>query len=140
MNFKILAVILTLILSLPMALGAQTEQPESKGIEVTAAVDAELCTDISERMPVGSADTFSPDVGKIYLWCNVTGMSTPTSITHVWYYEGEEKAAVVLEVNGNPWRTWSSKTILPGWTGGWEVKVQDPEGKILATVPFTITP
>ncbi len=43
-----------------------------------------------------------------------------------------------LPVNGEGWRTWSSKSILESWTGEWSVDVLDSAGEVLATKTFTI--
>jgi hypothetical protein len=47
-------------------------------------------------------------------------------------------AAVELNVGGSPWRTWSSKTIDPSWTGAWTVEIKDAQGTILQTLNFQI--
>ncbi|MCP4572388.1 MAG: DUF2914 domain-containing protein [bacterium] len=68
----------------------------------------------------------------------VWGLAGDTSVTHAWYHEGETKARVDLPVFGGHWRTWSSKLILPAWTGAWEVKVLDADGSVLASASFEI--
>lgn len=101
-------------------------------------VEGKLCTSIENRMPVGTATSFTADVGKVYLWCQITGAAGETTIKHVWYHQGKEMATVELPVRGASWRTYSSKTIPENWTGDWEVKVMDAEGNTLATIPFTV--
>ena len=59
-------------------------------------------------------------------------------MTHAWYHEGETRARVDLPVGSLSWRTWSSKRILPSWTGRWEVKVLDAEGTVLGAAAFEI--
>jgi hypothetical protein len=118
--------------------GAVSGQEESKKVETLLTVEAQLCTGIEERMPAGVAESFPADVGKVYLWSKVTGAADTTVIKHVWSYQGKEMAVVELPVKSPSWRTWSYKTILPQWTGRWEVKILDAEGEILKAVPFTI--
>lgn len=103
-------------------------------------LDAELevCTGISERMPVGIADDFSVDIGKVFVWCRVTGATDETSIKHVYYYMGQEIASVSLPVKSSSWRTWSSKVILPHWVGQWEIKIFDENIVLLASKRFEI--
>ncbi len=101
-------------------------------------VEAQVCSAIEERMPSGMADSFMPDVGEVYLWCKVTGCMDTTVIHHVWYRNGEQMADVELPVRSSSWRTWSSKQILPSWTGNWEVKITDAGGKEMKVVPFKI--
>lgn len=101
-------------------------------------VEAQLCTGIEERMPVGVAENFSADVGKVYFWCKVMGAADTTFIKHVWSYQGQEMAVVELPVRSSSWRTWSYKTLLPEWTGEWEVKAIDANGEVLEDLTFTI--
>lgn len=105
-----------------------------------AALDVEttLCTGVEDRMPVGEADTFMPNVERVYLWTKVTGVEGETAIRHVWLHEGREMADVELPVKGDPWRTYSYKTILPEWTGSWEVKIVGLDGNVITSVAFTI--
>jgi len=113
-------------------------QGEEATVESALTVEAQLCTGIEERMPVGAAESFDTDIEKVYLWCQVTGAADTTVIKHVWSYERKEMAAVELPVKSAAWRTWSYKTILPEWTGNWEVKVLDAEGDVLKAVSFTV--
>ncbi|HSH71251.1 MAG TPA: DUF2914 domain-containing protein [Deferrisomatales bacterium] len=101
-------------------------------------LDAVLATGVENRQPVGTANTFPADVGRVYAYTRVVGAAGEGSVTHVWYYAGQVKAQVQLAVRSDDWRTWSSKTILPGWTGEWLVEVQGADGRVLASVPFQV--
>lgn len=125
--------VLTLLFLLPVAALTQEE-----GTPPVITVNAQTCLGVTDRMPVGTAENFAPDVEKVFLWCQVEGAPAPTTVRHVWYYGSEEMTSVELSVDASPWRTWSSKTILPSWTGKWEVKILDATGSELASVPFTI--
>jgi hypothetical protein len=102
-------------------------------------VEAQICTAIEDRMPVGSGDMFPPDVDTLFFWSRITGAQDSISIHHVWSYEGEEKLNFELPVKSPPWRAWTYKTILPEWTGQWEAKIIGPDGTIMATIPFTVS-
>jgi hypothetical protein len=117
---------------------AQPAEPETP-MQDALVVESKFCTGVEERMPVGEAETFPADVDNVYMWCRVTGCQDTTAVTQVWSYEGEEMARVDLPVRSPNWRTWVSKTILPEWTGDWEVKVFDTEGNVLKAGTFTIT-
>jgi hypothetical protein len=134
MRKESLLIITMLIFAVPVICHAQAEESS----EVSLKAEAELCTGIEERMPVGTAESFAPEVDKVYLWCKILGAEEPTSVRHVWYYDGEEMAMVELAVESESWRTWSYKTILPEWTGNWEVKVLDANDKVLKTMAFKI--
>lgn len=90
------------------------------------------------RAPVDSASAFVAEVGKVYCFTRIIGAPGATQITHAWYHEGETKAKVKLAVGSANWRTYSYKTILPSWTGRWEVKILDASGAVLATRSFTV--
>jgi hypothetical protein len=111
---------------------------QEKVVKSALTIETELCTGIEERMPTGMAESFSVDVGKVFLWCRVLGAEDSTMIQIAWYCKDEHKATVELPVRSSSWRTWSSKSFLPEWTGDWEVKVLDAGGKELKSIPFKI--
>jgi len=141
---KMFFILLAFALSLSLGVYAQEQTKEETAKEETTVqeseitVEAEICSDIADRMPVGVAETFPADAEKLYLWSKVTGAQDTTHITHVWYREGEELARVQLPVKSPSWRTWSSKIILPIWTGDWKVEVLGPDDKVLKTVSFKV--
>ena len=128
-------IIVALVIGFPVVIYGQ-QQEASAGLALM--VEAQLCTGIEERIPMGVAESFGANVEKVYLWCQVTGAADTTVVKHVWSYEGKEMATVELPVKSAAWRTWSYKTILPEWTGNWEVKVLDAEGDVLKAVSFTV--
>jgi len=85
-----------------------------------------------------AAAGFSAEAGQVYCLTQLAHMAAPTTVTHVWYHEGKTMARVELTVGAASWRTWSSKRILPAWTGQWEVKVLDADGMVLASAGFMI--
>lgn len=100
--------------------------------------DFQFGTDVENRELVGTDSVFSNSVENIYCLTHITGARDTVTVTHVWYYNNEEKATVDLEVRSNSWRTWSSKRMLEAWTGNWSVDVLGPNGEILATKRFRI--
>ncbi len=104
-------------------------------VEVAEAV---IATGVMDRSPEGTATTFSRDVGQVLCFTRITGAGAGTEVEHVWYHEGEERARVSLIVGGSNWRTWSSKRIVPEWTGSWRVDVQTSDGTVLRSVSFTV--
>ncbi len=103
--------------------------------------DISICRTIDRtaRTPVGSATHFSADIDRLYCFTRLTGAYDPTTITHVWFHEGRTRAHVSLDVTSPNWRTWSSKALLPVWTGSWEVRVLDEHGIILKSIAFEVT-
>ena len=101
-------------------------------------VEAVLAAGVENRQPVGAAAAFPATIGRVYAYTRLVGAAAEGAVTHVWYYAGEVKAQVQLAVRGDDWRTWSSKAILPQWTGEWLVEVQGADGRVLASLPFRI--
>jgi hypothetical protein len=128
--------VVTMSIALVGNVYGQKETPKEAS---SLTVEAQLCTDVQERMPVGAAESLGADIGKVCLWCKVMGAADTTLIKHVWSYQGKEMATVELPVRSSSWRTWSCKTMLPAWTGNWEVKVLDAQGAVLKSVAFTIS-
>lgn len=98
----------------------------------------DFATSIENREPVGVDTAFAADVGNIYCFTHIKGITDTTQITHEWYYKEEQKAQIDLTVASDNWRTWSSKTILESWTGPWRVMIIGPNGDVLATKNFVI--
>ena len=112
--------------------------PEGEGSSLTVP-DAAICTEVRDREPVGSGTKFPASVGRLYCFTRVAGAIEPTHVTHVWYHGEREVHSVDLQVGGPSWRTWSYKTIPPGWTGSWRVDVKDANGVIIYSLPFTVS-
>jgi len=100
------------------------------------AAEVEVAQGIVDRMPEGAGTAFPTDVGTVYCWMRVTGAEGEI-LRHVWIH-GETEFPVELTVGGSPWRTWSSKSIPPEWSGDWRVEVRDGDGNLLETVSFTV--
>ena len=120
----------TLLGLAPPTLDAQEQTQAAITVEVVIALD------VQDRQPVGGAETFPEDVGRLVAWTRVTGAAN-TTIEHVWRYRDHE-FTVPLEIGGSPWRTWSGKTILPEWDGEWTFEVRDAEGQVVSTTTFTV--
>lgn len=98
---------------------------------------AAVCTGVVDREPVGEATSFSSDAGQLYCFTEIRGLKG-TTITHAWIHDGTTRARVQLPVRSDQWRTWSTKTVLPGWTGAWQVKILDADGIVLKTLDFKV--
>ena len=91
---------------------------------------------IEEKEPVDQIKELTTDSSKIYFFTEITGMEGLTMI-HRWEYNDKVMAEVPFEVRANRWRVWSSKNLLPSWTGEWQVSVVDEGGNVLARESFT---
>jgi len=116
-----------------------TEAPKEMETVAVLNVETIACgTAVEERELQGQDTTFAKGIEKVYCWSLITGCEDPTAVEHVWYLGGEEKARVTLDVKYPRVRTWSSKTILPKWTGDWKVEVVDSSGKVIGATSFII--
>ena len=107
----------------------------SRAMEV---MDGVITTGIQDRQPVDTVETVAASVGKLFCFTRIVGADEGARIFHVWYRGDQEMARVELPVRSSNWRTWSSKKLLPGWTGNWRVDVVDDQGQLLLTLPFTL--
>lgn len=103
-------------------------------VEVAEAV---ICRDVQDREPVGASDSFPADVGTVWCWSKIKD-GEGTTITHAYYYAGEEKAVIELSIGSPLWRTYSNKDILSDWTGEWRVDIVAGDGSLLKSLNFTI--
>lgn len=114
---------------------AMPQDTAAPGFEITEAV---VATGVEDREPMGADSTFAAAVGTLYFYTVFEGDFEPTQVEHVWMHDGQEIARVPLTVEGPRWRTWSSKDVLPDWTGSWTVKVVDAAGNEHVSVDFTV--
>ncbi len=135
----------TLVLAVIAGLGAigaaaQEEAAEQPPVREGDWVEISFGTGIDKttRALVGEAGTFAATGERVFCLTRVHGLQPPTTVTHAWYHEGRTMARVDLPVGSENWRTWSSKTYLPTWTGSWEVKVLDQDGRVLGSALFEV--
>ena len=121
--------------SASVALALPPEGERGSNLTVGSAT---ICRDVQEREPIDSGDSFPPGVGRLYCFTRVNGAAEPTHVTHVWFHDDKEVHRMELNVGGPSWRTWTYKTIPPEWTGAWRVDIEDADGVIIYSLPFTI--
>ena len=76
-------------------------------------VEAVVCRDVQDRQPVGESDSFPADVGRVWCWSKIKD-GQGTTITHAYYYAGEEKAVVPLAIRSPLFRILGAIGILFG--------------------------
>jgi hypothetical protein len=114
---------------------ATVQEPSNLQVEVAA-----VCKDVIDRAPVEAGSSFPASVGRLFCFTKITGAVDPTHVTHVWSFDGTERARVELEVNSPSWRTYSSKNVESQEVGRWSVEVVDSAGNVLQTLNFEVTP
>ena len=128
---------LLVLVTICWGLQATSQSQETSQLEVTAAA---MCKNVVDLEPVDSGTSFPVSLGMLYCFTKVTAAQSPTQITHVWYFDGTERARVGLAVHSVSWRTYSSKIIQPHEMGAWSVDVLDSNGKVLRTLEFEVKP
>lgn len=96
---------------------------------------AQFTTDVQSREPVDDVGKLGNTENKVYFFTELRNLDGQT-VTHQWEYQDEVMAEVSFDVRGPRWRVWSSKQLLPAWTGEWTVAVVDQSGEVLAEESF----
>jgi hypothetical protein len=91
---------------------------------------------IVDREPVDNLTTVSGDTNRVFFFSDLRGLAGQI-VTHRWEYDGKVMAEVTFKVgNGARWRVYSSKNLLPEWTGQWTVVVSNESGQPLESSMF----
>jgi hypothetical protein len=107
-----------LLIVLLLGVFSQFSAAQVEHSQLTSSIVSREPTDNLEGVVQGKND----EVKRVYFFTQVTGL-TNQQIIHRWLYEGEEKAAVTLNIGGDNWRTYSSKSLPSYWQGKWQVQV-----------------
>ena len=119
----------------PMASTPATPMENKSNEHVTRAL---FTTAIQNREPTDTVTSLTNDKNKIYFFSELKGMGGHI-VTHRWEYQGKTMGEVKFNVGGPRWRVWSSKSLLPQWTGEWRVSILDESGKLLGEATFNYT-
>ena len=92
-------------------------------------------TEVVDRAPINDVDILSAVDNKIYFFSELLGLNGQI-VTHRWVFDGQVMAEVLFDVRSNRWRVWSSKTLVPAWSGRWIVEVVTAEGEVLDQKDF----
>lgn len=116
------------------AVAAQPEEQQSGTVARAIFTSA-----IVDREPVDQLDTITTALPRVYFFSDLRGLAGQI-VTHRWEYNGQVMAEVKFKVGGGPrWRVYSSKNLLPEWTGEWTVVVSDESGRPLKASIFEYT-
>jgi len=101
--------------------------------EVSRAV---FTTGIENREPVSTIESVdSSTLRSISFFTELQDMSGQT-VTHQWTHQDKVMFEKTFEVKTDRWRVWTSKTLIPAWSGTWTVNVLDNEHTLLASKSF----
>jgi len=91
---------------------------------------------IVDREPSDNLVTVSNDITRVFFFSDLRDLAGQI-VTHRWEYNGKVMAEVTFKVgNGARWRVYSSKNLLPEWTGQWTVVVSNESGQPLKASMF----
>lgn len=130
--------VLTLIaVAMPTLAHPQEQKVEPMESPLRVVRDV-VTTGVVNREPIDGANVFPPSVGSLYYFTEIETETTPTQITHIWYFQDQKMAEVPLSIEAAHWRTWSQKRMLEAWTGPWKVEAVDATGKVLSSQTFDV--
>ena len=126
---------------------AITEKPSTETMAPAAndtpsgrVARAIFTTAIVDREPVDDLKTVPNSTSRLYFFSDLRELGGQI-ITHRWEYDGQVMAEVTFKVGANTrWRVYSSKNLLPEWTGTWTVVVSNEGGQVLQTSTFDYVP
>lgn len=102
-----------------------------------AVTRAQFTSGITDREPVDALDTMSVGDGRVRFFTELHGLAGERVI-HRWEYGGRVMAEVPIDVGADRWRAWSSKRVLPAWTGEWQVSVVLGDGSVIGSWPLRV--
>ncbi len=109
------------------------ENPQGK---VARAI---FTSEIIDREPADDLTEISNTTDRVYFFTDLRNL-TGQIVTHRWEYNNKVMAEVKFKVGGGPrWRVYSSKNLLPEWTGVWTVIVTNENEQTLDASVFNYT-
>jgi hypothetical protein len=110
--------------------------PGDLNLEVLKAT---VGSDVKDRMPAGVSNYFSWSTNRVYVWSLIQCKHPPSSIRHIYYFQGEKLSDVYLNVQSSHWRTWSYMSLSnKRYIGPWRVDITSAEGKVLRSLNFEV--
>ena len=107
----------------------------ARTVSEPAVARAIFTTGVSGREPIDTVTALGASARKVCFFTDIRNC-TGDAVTHRWIYRGRTMAEVKLSIGGPRWRTWSSKKLLPEWSGRWSVEVVDAAGTVLLPRSF----
>lgn len=113
------------------ATSSEMAMKEQSGFSRGSVVRSAFTREINEREPTENLQNLTNENGQVKFFTELRDMSGQTAI-HRWEYDGKVVAEVEFDVKGPRWRVWSSKSLIPEWTGNWKVSVINGAGEVIA--------
>lgn len=97
---------------------------------------AQFSTGIDNREPVGQVDSLDSNTYRSISFFTEVNDMTGQVVTHQWTHNDKVMFEKTFEIKAERWRVWTSKTLIPSWTGTWTVNVLDDDRSLLASKSF----
>ena len=91
---------------------------------------------VEDREPIIMVDSINSGSYKSISFFSEINDMTGQTVTHQWIYNDKVMFEKTFEIKADRWRIWTSKTLIPSWTGTWTVKVLDDERATLTSKTF----
>ncbi len=91
---------------------------------------------VDNREPILQVDSINSDAYQSISFFTELTELTGHNVTHQWTFNDQVMFEKTFEVKGPRWRVWTSKTLIPSWTGSWTVNVLDDDRTVLASQSF----
>jgi len=96
---------------------------------------AQFTTAVNDREPVDQVVTLDSPTPTVSFFSELNDLQNQ-SVSHQWFYNDKLMYEKSFAVKGPRWRVWTRKTLNPGWTGDWTVKVVTQSGTELRSESF----
>ena len=97
---------------------------------------AQFSIGIDDREPVSVVETLDSKAHNSISFFTELNDMTGTTVTHQWTHKDKVMFEKSFEVKSERWRVWTSKTLIPAWTGTWTVNVLNDENELIASKSF----
>lgn len=104
---------------------------ELSGFSRGSVVRSAFTREIDNREPAENLQNLTNESGEVKFFTELRDMSGQTAV-HRWEYDGKVVAEIEFNVKGPRWRVWSSKSLVPQWTGDWKVSVVNGAGEVIS--------
>jgi len=117
---------------------AAASAPAAPATPVGTVARAQFTTAINDHEPADSITTLGNDQTHIYYFTELKGFEGH-KVTHRWEHDGKVMYEQAFDVGSPRYRTYTSKTLDPSWTGEWKVSVIDDGGATVSANTFSYT-
>jgi hypothetical protein len=120
---------------------AQTSARNSanSGAPKLVLVQALVCEEVKDGIPLNPAIVFSISAGKIYCYTLFDQVVEDTVVYHHWFFRDKPSARIRLAVKHPRWSTFSSIQLREADKGPWRVEITDAAGRPIKNLRFSVT-